>query len=55
MAAVEFYKCTDCWRVYSEADISTGLFAGCKCQNVRFNGRRSTRWNRFKHWLGRFL
>jgi DNA-directed RNA polymerase subunit RPC12/RpoP len=53
--APTIYKCTDCWKVYSMAQVSTGNFSGCGCGSVRFVGRQPTLFNRFKLWLGGYL
>lgn len=52
---MNFYKCTDCWRVYSEEVTGTGYFDGCKCGNIRFKQKRYGRWIKIKAWLSTWL
>ncbi len=50
-----YFKCADCWRVFSFEQVSTGYFAGCKCGSIKFYGRKQTLFNRLKNLLGRLL
>lgn len=50
-----FYKCADCWRLYSELVVNSGHFTGCKCQCIRFRSKRETNWIKVKAWLSKWI
>lgn len=52
---MQFFKCVDCWRIYSELVTGSGFFQGCKCDSIRFKLKRSSLVVRVKAWLAKFL
>jgi len=52
---MNYYKCADCWRVYSEKVANSGYFEGCKCQCKRFKQKRETKKIKFIAWVSSWL
>ena len=36
---MNYFKCKDCWRIYTQQQIMEDSFGSCPCGSVRFKGR----------------